>query len=526
MVLKSPFSVVLAALAFATWRHYSNWPAIWDIGLADETLYLSAGVARTFDFAAYEESPLYEAYYSFVGLLLSDPKDIYFSGGLALQLVTLCTIGFVAWRLSRSLTISTLVFGLALCSPFLMQWPRVAYFAAVFVIVGIWLASLETRLANRLAITTLVSLLLCFVRPEFVLTFYLAGGTLLTVLIIRTVPEVYEVGRAAVPDERRGLYRLAAYLSVIILVCVSWSFPLFRGNDRAMVAFGQHYALRWVNDHTSQVDPWLNYLAIINNMFPGAATPAQAVLANPAEWARFTILNLFGSFTAMRQVLLSRASIVFIVWLFVLYSIVAYAMRRQLRGVSVSKCFKALPLIECGLYAIAPLAAMVMIYPRLHYAVVLVSALACGFWALGRWYPWPKRLESIMALFAASIVMIASEPVPVTSLPNLGTINLLRTLNLPIHRMLDVDGGWCIYLKHPCTSIFLYDEPPATPLLQTMFDRKVDAIFVSLKLTKLLRDRGDRSLEELEKAEPDPEWRRYELDSGKYLLYREAREDR
>ncbi len=265
--------VVVAILAFATWRRYSNWPAVSDIGLWDETIYLSGGLSRTFDFADYEQSPLYQAYYFVVGLVIHDAKDVYFFGGLALQLITLCSIGFVAWTLSRSLAIATLMFGLILCSPFLLVWPRVSYLAVVFVVLGSWLASLETRCANRLALTMLVSFIICFVRPEFVLTLYLAGGALLVVLIGWTVAEVYRIVQGRVEVEK-DLYRLAAYLSAAGLLCLVWSVPLLQGGQRAMMAFGAHYALRWVSDHGSSLDPWLNYGSIVEKMFPGATTPA------------------------------------------------------------------------------------------------------------------------------------------------------------------------------------------------------------------------------------------------------------
>jgi len=85
--------VVMVILALATWRRYSNWPAVSDIGLWDETIYLSSGLYHTFDFASYEQSPLYEAYYYAVGLVIHDATKLYFFGGLVLQLITLCSIG-------------------------------------------------------------------------------------------------------------------------------------------------------------------------------------------------------------------------------------------------------------------------------------------------------------------------------------------------------------------------------------------------------------------------------------------------
>src|SRR6266849_1046702 len=130
--------LVIAILAFATWRRYSNWPAIFDIGLWDESDYLRTGVSRTFDFGMYEWSPLYDVYYYAIGLVVHDATEVYFVGGIVIQLITLYSIGFVAWVLSRSLAIAVLVFGLTLCSPFLLVVPRVSYLAIVLMVLGVW----------------------------------------------------------------------------------------------------------------------------------------------------------------------------------------------------------------------------------------------------------------------------------------------------------------------------------------------------------------------------------------------------
>jgi len=175
-------------------------------------------------------------------------------------------------------------------------------------VLGSWLASLETRLANRLALTMLISFIICFVRPEFVLTMYLAGGALLVVLIGWTGPEVYQVVRGQVRVESRDLYRLAAYLSVAVLLCFAWSFPLLQGGQRAMAAWTQHYAVRWVRDHGSSADPWLYYMPIVEKVFPGATTPAQALWSNPTEWLRFTIRNILGCIPSIRPLLSGRQS--------------------------------------------------------------------------------------------------------------------------------------------------------------------------------------------------------------------------
>jgi hypothetical protein len=512
--------VVIALLALATWRRYSNWPSDSDIGLWDETIYLNGGLSHTFDFASYEQAPLYEAYYYAVGLFIHDATDVYFFGGLVLQLITLCSIGFVTWILSRSLAVAALTFGLVLCSPFLLSWPRVSYLAVVFVVLGSWLATLETRVANRLALTTLVSFIICFVRPEFVITMYLAGGALLVVLIGWTGPEIYRFVRGRAQVEIRDLCRLAAYLSAAGVLCFAWSFPLLQGGQRAMAAWSQHYAVRWVSDHGWFVNPWLYYMPIVEKVFPGAKTPAQALLSNPTEWLRFTVHNMLGSIPSMRSLLSGPESRMIALGLFGLLFVSAWSMPNRMQSVGFLSVLKSMPFVECALYAVAPLAAMVLIYPEPHYAVILLSALMICCVAVGRRHSWSKVSDLFIALLAALAIALAVHPLPVTDRPVLQTIIELRDLNLPIRRMLEADGGWCAYLKPPCTLEYASE---GVPVLKTVLDRKVDAILISPTFRHLLWTRNDQSLDELiNQRAGGMEWRRYEIGDGQYLLlYRE-----
>jgi hypothetical protein len=515
--------VVLTLLAFATWRRYSNWPAIFDIGLWDETSYLGGELSRTYH--NYEGGPLYEAYYYAVSLLVHDPVDLYFIGGLAIQLAALCSIAFVAWMLSRSLAITTATFGLILCSPFLLAWPRVSYLAVVLVTFGSWLASLEAHISNRLAVTTLVSLVICYVRPEFMLTFYLAGFALLGVLIGWTLPAAYRAGWGETQVASHN--RLAAYLSALLclaaLLHLAWSFPVPRGGGRAMGAFVQHYAMRWMEEHGSSFD--FDYKLIVDKVFPGATTPFQALLSNPTAWLQFTVHNVLGSARSMRVLLLVRENILIAVGLFGLMSVAAWSMHRRMRGAGLLSRLKAILLIEWGLYAIAPLCAMVLVYPREHYTVILLATLMIGCVAVGRWHSWSKVSDSTIALVGALVIAVQAWPLPVVDQPTLKSVMALRNLNLPLRSMLEVDGGWCTYLKSPCTPVYpLFVYPHSsrstTPMLQTIRQEGVDSIIVSTWLINLLQARHDQSLDGIIQKD-SPEWRRYEIGDSRYLLYRE-----
>lgn len=516
--------LITAILAFATWSRYSHWPRIFDIGLWDETNYLSDGLYHTFDFSNYELSPLYSAYYYAIGRFVHDALKLYMIGGLIIQLLTLYIIGFVAWMLSRSLAVGIVIFGLMLCSPFLLVWPRVSYLAVILVVLGVWLASLESSLINRLALTLLMSFTVSFIRPEFVISMYLASGALLAVLVRSTMQKVYRaIGGWTKVEDSRSLFRLVVYLSITVLLSLTWSFPVVKGGQRAMMAFGQHYALRWVSDHNSDLNPWLNYKSITDRMFPGAKTPMQALFAHPSEWLHFTIQNIFGIAPAIRGLLFVRNNIVIgmvlAVVLLGLLSLSVRSMHNRVQDVGLSNVLKTLPLIESGVYAVAPLSALVLVYPDAHYAVLLLAALMPCCFAVGRWHSWSKMSDLFVALLAGLAIAAAARPLPAIGQPTLTAIVSLRKLNLPIHRMLELDGGWCAYLSPPCISEDTWNAQKK-PALEIVIEKNVDAIMVDGSLIQFLRDRHDHSLNGLSKTE----WHRYEIRgwTGSYLLYRET----
>ncbi len=231
----------------------------------------------------------------------------------------------------------------------------------------------------------------------------------------------------------------------------------------------------------------------------------------------------------MKGLLFGRQNIVIAVGLFGLLSVAAWSMQNRMRNIGLSRSLKTVPLVECGLYAAAPLSAMVLIYPRPHYAVILLSALMPCCVAVGRWHLWSKVSDLSIALLGALAIVVASRPIPVADQPTLQTIIELRNLNLPLRRMLEIDGGWCTYLKPPCEPEHPFDpEHPleTVPALKTVVDRKVDAILVSTRLRDLLRVLHDQSLDGLiNQSASGAEWRRYEIGDGKYLLlHREMRQ--
>jgi hypothetical protein len=289
-----------------------------------------------------------------------------------------------------------------------------------------------------------------------------------------------------------------------------------------MMAFGQHYAYRWVSDHGSSLNPWNNYELIVDNVFPGATTPFQALLSNPTAWLQFTVQNVLGIADAMRHLLLVQENILIAVGLFGLISVAAWSMHRRMRGTGLLSRLKAILLIEWGLYAISPLCAMVLVYPKEHYTVILLATLMIGCVAIGRWHSWSKVSDSTIALVGALVTAVLASPLPVVDHSTLKSVMALRNLNLPLRSMLEVDGGWCTYLKSPCTPVYPIHGPSTTPMSQMIQQKGVDSFIVSAGMIDLLQARHDQSVDGIIQKDSGTEWHRYEIGDKRYLFYRGA----
>jgi hypothetical protein len=529
--------LVMLILVFATWRRYCNWPVIFDISLWDETVYMNMGRSGYFDFnmfmmygmrpasatarsIGYEGSPLYGLYYYIVSLFSRDPINLFLVSGLTIQIITLSSILISSWILTRSIAISTLVFGLILCSNFLLLSPRGAYLAVVFILLGSSFATLENRLANRLALTMLVALIVCFIRPEFVLGLYLAGGALLVALIGQTLPQVYRAVSGRIQNRNQGIYRLAAYLFLGGVLCLPWSFPTLQGGGRAMGAFKEWYAVYWVSEHNSLRDPFLDYQWVMQQMFPGATTPIQAALSNPSEWIRFTVHNIMRVIPTMRSMVLVRENAIIAAGLVGLLSVAVWSMYNRTQSIGLSRTLKAVPLVESALYAAAPCIVVVFIQAEPRFVLLLLAALMPCCVAVGRWHPWSKVTDLLIAVLAALAIAVAVRPLPISDQPTLQAIITLRNLDLPIRRMFEVDGGWCFYLNRPCTPVWGTLERSGR-VADTTVNKSVDTIMVSNRLLNLLQARHDQSLDGFIQGVGGTDWRRYDIGERLYLLHRE-----
>jgi len=506
-------AVVIASLAVA--RLFAHWPRIWDIEFWDESNYLAAGLwnwpgAMT----RYEDFPLYSKFYHVLALALGsdDAARLYMLGGLLVILMGLAGVGLGVWAASKSLGASIASIAIVALTSALI-WPRVV-FLSLFV-QGVGFAA-STRTSNRFAKLSVIALtcyVATFVRSEFVIGFYVAAAAAIAsvhALISRR------------PERLRGYAAGLVALATIAALSVLWSFPVLRGNRRAMAAFGQHYGLRFVERHHLDINPWANPERIVSMDFPGAQSVFGALRVNPAALTRFFAENALG---IVPRTWRSILPIHFVPWGAGGLLLIAIALwvacrpdaRRAPRANEHGNVLCAAVLL------LPPTLSVIVVFPRDHYVVQVMAAQMFVLAALARAAPESvakssERLSGWMTphvrawgpILLAICFLLWARPLPVVGQPNLARVRAIHALPA-IERMLEADGGLCTYAMPRCETVWGDTVPANASFARYLDDNRIDAVAASPGLLRSISIRENPSFQEFVSTATEHGWTRYEI---------------
>lgn len=254
-----------------------------DIDFRDETYYLSNGIRFLSDGPpAPENSPLYSAWYFVLSLFQRDPVKLHY---LNYQLLT-ALIPMLLYIFLRRLKVSTLV-ALLISAYSLISFanlpssPKSSHFALLVVLLTCitWTYVRSTRWGW--ICLALGALLGSYVRPELFLAFIVFSALFL----------VSTARRLRSPNLAGDLPALILLLALPSVLFAVLGTPVFMGEHRSFLAFRQHFSVNWVQWNKVDVDPWAQYSAITSEQFGGAGSIWEAVISNPALYAKHVAYN-------------------------------------------------------------------------------------------------------------------------------------------------------------------------------------------------------------------------------------------
>ena len=513
-----------AALAIAAWalaRLFIHWPRIWDVGLWDESFYLGEGLRNApYLMSQYEAFPLYSKFYHVLVVVLGngDVPRLYMVGGLLAILLGLVGVGLGVWAASRSFSLTIASMAIVALSGALI-WPRVVFLNLFIMGVGFAASALARGRFSKLSILALTCYLATFVRSEFIMDFYAALALTITFdihALIRSNP-------ARVRSWAPGLAALAA----VAVLSLLWSFPILRGNARAMAAFGQHYGLRVVERRHLDIDPWLNWERIVQADFPGAKSLSDALWANPRAALRFFVENAFGLLPhAWRQIVPARyipwgaggmAMIGVALWL---------ASPRRGRTSNPRRTLHENDhdnVLCAAILLLPPTLSIILVFPRDHYILQAMAAQMFVLGALMRAAPWPltrlhRRLPAWVRLRGghwgpiaiAVIFLLVARPLPIVAQPTWASMKVVHALP-PVARMLESDGGLCTYAAHQCEAAWAWDVPVGAHFSRYLDENGIDAVAVSPGLLRTVAIKESASFNDFVTTASEHGWTRHEI---------------
>ena len=403
-----------------------------DIGFDDESGYLTAGL-QFFHVGppTGENSPLYALWYWVESTVFADPVTLYQANWGILATATL----LVQFLALRSAGVGILGTGLALIlmsiAHYFDVWPHVTALSGVLVLSAA-IAGLRTK-ARPMAYSAMATVfaIAVFVRPEFLVSF---------VLILGVAAFCCARERALAP----------ILLPVVAFVALAFAFGVPFGGGRSMVAFGQHYALNVVQARHLQIDSWNHWTEFVEADFGSAATPLQAMVANPRAFAWHVGMN---ATNIPRNLSLLAPSFPVIG---VKAQVVAGAILAMVLGFGVYRAVRRIRSDERGRRLVVVAACLLVPYlisallvaPRPHYFMAPLAALSLlgchGLAGMGS-----LRARWLLAAGPLPFLFIGltwAREAP--SLPNLATIRVIEGLPLPGSGVIvEPDFGRAVYAR-------------------------------------------------------------------------------
>jgi len=477
--LWSLFAILVTLCALL--RKFSNWPHVWDITLWDETMYLGVGLTNLSDLTHglqhYQESPLYSQFYNLIASLTgAEAPSIFMIGSLSAVLLALFGVAIGVFAGSGSLSLSIVSIFVLYSS---LHIPSRASFFCIFILgAGFSLCTLCPERFAKAAILALTCFLATFVRPEYVLAFYLAIAIVLATFI--------ELNLRGLPQRNGNLVIGFAALATIAILSMLWSFPILEGGGRAFQAFGQGYSLRAVLDRGLSLDPLLNWEQIVDADFPGAKSLGDALSVRPGLVIVFLLKNVFGIMPwgySLPKGAFCIGTILVAAWLCRPWAkFVKPSDRSRADNVLCATVLLVPPTISISMtvsrswYVLPALAALLILFAsatRTPFARVIGRGLIPTHMLVS------KVNDNLVAAGLAVLMLIVTRPLPIVPQPTLATAASMSSIG-KVSTMLEASGGLCYYAKPICNNVFPWSIPDGMDI--KLFLEGVDAVAVSPSL--------------------------------------------
>jgi hypothetical protein len=419
-----------------------------DIGIGDEAKYLGDGVNFFRSKIDSSWGPLYSLWYYSLNFFSTDNINLYY---LNYKLMTILPcIALYLFLLKMKVTpILSFYFSFALLISLinLPTWPKVSHFCLTLIFIGfILVLSIKGR-NTRLLAALIISLIITYIRPEFILSSLILFG----IMIKRAVKNEFDADR----------FMIAIF--TIIMLFLLLGIPYSPG--RNLTAFGQAYNKYLDFDDRIDDDGAKDWTEILSENFGNPKTIIDVVLNDSDKFFKHIEINLsklpmlylssvetllpnkIFPFNILIKILivLSILSTVFVLLLFKRF--------RNYRNIIFNGFTEKKDLLFFSIiFSFPPLLSMILYYPRSHYILLLLPLiyLVVGQMIMPlKFNGYRKNLISFCLLIIVSFFLIPqlSSVYTRSNFKNLIAVENIKALNIRERiNLLENEGGLNAYL--------------------------------------------------------------------------------
>lgn len=276
IIIEIFFVAVLAAVCFKLLYEISR---IMDIQFADETAYLRRGIEFGWR-SLFSDGFFYYAWYKILSLIVKDTVTLYYANYSILFTMLPLLMYILLRKMGKApFTAAFFPIAFAISNIHIIAWPFITRFAVcliLFIFILIFMVRNE-KLKYIIALAGLV--LLLYTRPEYVVSlviFSIAGVLSLVYRFIKS---------------RQRIFAFLAVITLLLSVCIVF-IKNPAGEERSIVAFGQHYALNLQQEGKITINPNTNWQTIMKEHFGTAGSIKQAFMNNPRAVVEHILTNV------------------------------------------------------------------------------------------------------------------------------------------------------------------------------------------------------------------------------------------
>ena len=329
----------------------------------------------------------------------------------------------------------------------LPTWPKVSHFCLTLIFIGLILIhSIKGRNARLLA-ALIISLIITYIRPEFILSSIILFG----IMIKRTVRNGF--------DPERFMIAIATIIMLFVLLGIPYS------PGRNLTAFGQAYNKYLDFDDRIDDDGAKDWTEILSENFGNPKTIIDVVLNDSDKFFKHIKINLsklpmiyLSSVETLLPNKIFPINILFkvLIVLLILSTVFVLLLFKRFRNYRniISNGFteKKDLLFFSIIFSLPPLLSMILYYPRSHYIILLLPViyLVVGQMTMPlKFNNYIMNVISFCFLILVSFLLIPqlSSVYTRSNFKNLLAVQSIKNLNISGRiNILENEGGLNVYL--------------------------------------------------------------------------------